>query len=297
MKYSVLGYLIGEGFRNVLKNKKSTAASLMIMCATMFVFGIFFLIGQNVQNVIKQVEEQQAMQVFIKPDATEQEITDLGTKIREIEYVNKAEYVTKEDALNTVKTWLKDSQGLLEPYAKNNPFKASYVVTLTDLSKIQEVESKIAILEQVNNITVRNETINRLLDIANGVKTVSAVILVLLIFISIFIIANTIKLTVHARRKEISIMKYVGATNGFIRWPFMVEGIIIGVVSAMFSVLVLGLAYNYIRGRAAGMAQTIQINLLQFSDTFSLLILIYLVLGIGIGTIGSAISMKKYLEV
>ena len=297
MKYSVLGYLIGEGFRNVLKNKKSTAASLMIMCATMFVFGIFFLIGQNVQNVIKQVEEQQAMQVFIKPDATEQEITDLGTKIREIEYVNKAEYVTKEDALNTVKTWLKDSQGLLEPYAKNNPFKASYVVTLTDLSKIQEVESKIAILEQVNNITVRNETINRLLDIANGVKTVSAVILVLLIFISIFIIANTIKLTVHARRKEISIMKYVGATNGFIRWPFMVVGIIIGVVSAMFSVLVLGLAYNYITGRAAGMAQTIQINLLQFSDTFSLLILIYLVLGIGIGTIGSAISMKKYLEV
>ena len=297
MKYSVLGYLIGEGFRNVLKNKKSTAASLMIMCATMFVFGIFFLIGQNVQNVIKQVEEQQAMQVFIKPDATEQEITDLGTKIREIKYVNKAEYVTKEDALNTVKTWLKDSQGLLEPYAKNNPFKASYVVTLTDLSKIQEVESKIAILEQVNNITVRNETINRLLDIANGVKTVSAVILVLLIFISIFIIANTIKLTVHARRKEISIMKYVGATNGFIRWPFMVEGIIIGVVSAMFSVLVLGLAYNYITGRAAGMAQTIQINLLQFSDTFSLLILIYLVLGIGIGTIGSAISMKKYLEV
>ena len=204
---------------------------------------------------------------------------------------------TKEDALNTVKTWLKDSQGLLEPYAKNNPFKASYVVTLTDLSKIQEVESKIAILEQVNNITVRNETINRLLDIANGVKTVSAVILVLLIFISIFIIANTIKLTVHARRKEISIMKYVGATNGFIRWPFMVEGIIIGVVSAMFSVLVLGLAYNYITGRAVGMAQTIQINLLQFSDTFSLLILIYLVLGIGIGTIGSAISMKKYLEV
>ena len=297
MKYSVLGYLIGEGFRNVLKNKKSTAASLMIMCATMFVFGIFFLIGQNVQNVIKQVEEQQAMQVFIKPDATEQEITDLGTKIREIEYVNKAEYVTKEDALNTVKTWLKDSQGLLEPYAKNNPFKASYVVTLTDLSKMQEVESKIAILEQVNNITVRNETINRLLDIANGVKTVSAVILVLLIFISIFIIANTIKLTVHARRKEISIMKYVGATNGFIRWPFMVEGIIIGVVSAMLSVLVLGLAYNYITGRAAGMAQTIQINLLQFSDTFSLLILIYLVLGIGIGTIGSAISMKKYLEV
>ena len=299
MKYSVLGYLIGEGFRNVLKNKKSTAASLMIMCATMFVFGIFFLIGQNVQNVIKQVEEQQAMQVFIKPDATEQEITDLGTKIREIEYVNKAEYVTKEDALNTVKTWLKDSQGLLEPYAKNNPFKASYVVTLTDLSKIQEVESKIAILEQVNNITVRNETINRLLDIANGVKTVSAVILVLLIFISIFIIANTIKLTVHARRKEISIMKYVGATDSFIRWPFIIEGIIIGIIAAIISLAILGLAYNLIiskLGNSAVLAK-IGMSLLSFANISTLLVIVYLVLGIGIGALGSTISMRKYLKV
>ena len=297
VKYSVLGYLIGEGFRNVLKNKKSTAASLMIMCATMFVFGIFFLIGQNVQEVMRQVEEQQAMQVFINPDADEQAITELGIKIKEVGYVNQAEYVTKEDALNTVKSWFKDNQGLLEPFAKNNPFKASYVVTLTDLSKIQEVKSQILTFENVSKITVRDDTINKLLDIANGVKTVSAVILVLLVFISIFIISNTIKLTVHARRKEISIMKYVGATNGFIRWPFMVEGIIIGVVAAMLSVFILGMAYNYVVGQAGGMVEKIQINLLQFSDTFNILIFIYLILGIGIGTIGSAISMKKYLEV
>lgn len=297
MKYSILGYLIGEGFRNVLKNKKSTIASLMIMCATMFVFGIFFLIGENVQEVMRQVEEQQAMQVFIKPDATEQEITELGIKIKGVQYVNQAEYVTKEDALNTVKEWFKDKQNLIEPLAKNNPFKASYVVTLTDLTKIDEVHSQISGLDNVYDITLRDETINKLIDIAKGVRTISAIILILLILISVFIISNTIKLTVHARRKEISIMKYVGATNGFIRWPFMVEGIIIGVVAALLSVFLLGLAYNYVAGQATGMVENIQISLLQFSDTFGILVLIYLLIGIGIGTIGSAISMRKYLEV
>lgn len=297
MRYNVLGYLIGEGFRNVLKNKKSTVASLMIMCATMFVFGIFFLIGENVQAIMHQVEEQQAMQVFIDPESTEQEITELGSKIKAIEFVNQADYVTKEDALNTVKSWFKDNQNMIEPLAKNNPFKASYVVTLTDLSKIEEVESQINTFDNVKSITLRSDTINKLLDIASGVRTVSAVILILLILISIFIISNTIKLTVHARRKEISIMKYVGATNGFIRWPFMVEGIIIGVVAAIISVFLLGLAYNYATGQTTGMVETIQYSLLKFSDTFNILIITYLVLGIGIGTIGSAISMKKYLEV
>ena len=297
MKYSVLGYLIGEGFRNVLKNKKSTIASLMIMCATMFVFGIFFLIGENVQGVMKQVEEQQAMQVFINPDATEQEIADMGNKIRSLQYVNQAEYVTKEDALNIVKSWFKDRQELIEPYTKNNPFKASYVVTLTDLTKINEVYSQVKDLDNIASVRLRDDTINKLIDIANGVRTVSAVILILLILISVFIISNTIKLTVHARRKEISIMKYVGATNGFIRWPFMVEGIIIGVTAALLSVFFLGIAYNYVIGQTVGMVEKIQISLLQFSETFNILIIIYLVLGIGIGTIGSAISMKKYLEV
>ena len=154
MRYNVIGYLIGEGLRNVFKNKKSTIASLMIMCATMFVFGIFFLLGENVQAVVKQVEEQQAMQVFIEPEATEQEISELGNKIKSLQYVNTAEYVTKEDALNTVKSWFKDNQSMIEPLAKNNPFKASYVVTLTDLTKINDVEAEIKTFDNVKSITL-----------------------------------------------------------------------------------------------------------------------------------------------
>ncbi len=299
MKYSVLGYLIGEGFRNVLKNKKSTMASLFIMWATMFIFGIFFLIGENVQAVMTQVEEQQAMQVFVSPDATETEELELEAKIKAIPYVNTTEHRTKEDALNTMKAWLKDSQYILDSYAEDNPFKASYVVTLTDLSKSEEVQQQILTFENVASITVRNDTINTLLNLANGIQTASAVILVLLVLISTFIISNTIKLTVHARRKEISIMKYVGATNGFIRWPFMVEGIIIGIIAALITVLCLGLAYNFVAGQVTSteITEKIQISLLQFSDVFNTLIITYLLLGTGIGAIGSAISMRKYLEV
>ena len=298
VKYNVLSYLIGEGFRNVFKNKKSTGASLIIMCATMMIFGLFFLIGENVNYMLKEIESEQGMQVFMVKDATEEQISKLEDEIKKLDYVAKTTYVSKEEAFNIVKERYSEYNRFLEGYdVDKNPFKVSYVVTLTDLSKSDQVRSEIEKLENVNNIEMRDKTINALVGIANGIKWVSLGILILLIIISIFIISNTIKLTVHARRKEISIMKYVGATNGFIRWPFIVEGIIIGVVAALLSVFLLGVSYNYVTGQAAGTVETINISLLQFSDTFNILILTYLILGIGIGTIGSAISMRKYLEV
>ena len=300
VKYSIFGYLIGEGFRNFFKNKKSTAASIIIMCATMFIFGVFFLIGENVNYIIDQVQSEQAMQIFINPDATAEQEAELEAKIKAITYVNTIQYVSQEEALNTVRGWLGEYSEIIDSYAgEQNPFKASYVITLTDLTKIDEVEAQVNTFENVAKVTVGNETINRLIDIANGIRTATGVILILLICISIFIIANTIKLTVHARRKEISIMKYVGATNGFIRWPFMVEGIIIGILSALITVVILGFTYNIVVDNMSqnNTMQIIGYSFLNFSDMLSLLLIVYIVMGIGIGTIGSAISMKKYLEV
>ena len=124
MKYSIFGYLIGEGFRNFFKNKKSTAASIIIMCATMFIFGIFFLIGENVNYIIDQVQEDQAMEVFINPEATTAEEDELEQKIKAIPEVNTMKYVSKEQALNVMKGWLGEDAELLEPYSgEDNPFK------------------------------------------------------------------------------------------------------------------------------------------------------------------------------
>jgi len=299
VRYNVFGYLLGEGFHNVLKNKKSTISSIIIMFATMIIFGMVFTIGENLNHVMEDIETQQGFEVFIKDEATEQQITALGDFIKQIDGVNTTQFVTKEEALNKMKSQFKDKQFLAESYDELNPFPPSYIVTLSDLSKNQEVQEKIRTNEAVDDIRSSDQTIDTLLSIANGIRIASAFISALLILISIFIIANTIKLSLHARRKEISIMKYVGATNSFIRWPFIIEGIIIGVIAAAISTLVLGGLYNVVTAKilASSVTNIMNITLLNFSDIINSVIIVYLILGIGIGTIGSSISMRKYLEV
>lgn len=298
MKHSIIGYLLGEGFRNVFHNKKSSGASLAIMCATMLIFGIFFMIIENINSAVKTIELQQGMQVFIQKDATDEQISQIGEQIKAINGVNTIKFISKEDALNYNREKL-GNPALFVGYDEENPFKASYLVTLTDLKLSSEVQENIYKLDNIASITSQDNTINNLVKIANGIKIVSIVVLSLLVIISIFIIANTIKLTVHARSKEISIMKYVGATDSFIRWPFIIEGIIIGIIAAIISLAVLGLAYNLIiskLGNSAVLAK-IGMSLLSFADISTLLVIVYLVLGIGIGALGSTISMRKYLKV
>ena len=296
MKYSMVGYLIGEGIKNVFKNKKSTAACLMIMCATMIIFGLFFVIGQNINNMMHQIQDNQAIQVFIKDEATDEEVTQLGEKIKAIEGVNSISFKTKEQALNQMKEVLRDKQFILEGM---DIFPASYVVRLTDLNLSSSVQQKIREFDYIKDIESSDETMAKLVKIANGINIVTGVILVLLILISIFIIGNTIKLTVHARRKEISIMKYIGATNSFIRSPFIVEGIIIGTVASMLSVLLIGVAYNAITNKviSSSLSKVINFSLLSFNEMFNTILIVYLVLGIGIGIIGSSMSMRRYLKV
>ena len=300
MKYNILGYLIGEGFSNVFKNKKSTGASLMIMCATMIIFGIFLMLGENINHFVKEIESAQGIQVFIKNEATQDQVEELGEKIRNLDGVSTTQFVSKEDALNQMKEKFGDKQDLLEGYeGENNIFTASYVVTLTDLNQSKSIQDQILTFENVKKITSKDETVTTLIDLANGIKIVTGVILALLIIISIFIISNTIKLTVHARRKEISIMKYVGATNGFIRWPFIVEGMIIGLIASAISIVIVGIAYSFVAKQLVNsqFMQVINMSLISFGYMFNSIILVYMLLGIGIGALGSVISMRKYLKV
>ncbi len=297
MRFNVISYLIGEGLSNTFKNKKSTISSLTIMCATMLIFGLFFIIGENINAFVGNVAEAQEIKVIVVNDATDAQIEEVGNEILGIDGVKNAEYVSKEEALESMKEWL--GEDIIDGYDERNIFSASYNVTLTDLELNDEVQKSILEIPNVKKIESSNKVIEQVLRLAKGVKIVTGVILVLLIIISTSIIANTIKLTVHARRKEISIMKYVGATNSFIRWPFLVEGIIIGIMAGLISVGLIGLVYTYIADKMAGTVfmQMIQWQLLKFSDMFELILVVYLGLGIGIGTIGSCISMRKYLEV
>ena len=299
MKYNVLTYLIGEGISNIFKNKKQAATSFGTMCVIMIFFGICFILVGNFNNFIKQVEAEQGIQAYITNDATDEEVKTLGEEINALDGVNTIEFVSKEEALQHMKDRLGDKSYLLDGYDQNNVFPSSYVVTLTDLSKSSEVQSKISEMKNVKKITSSDETIDMLVRIAKGVKIGSYVIIIALIGISIFIISNTIKLTVYARRKEISIMKYVGATNSFIRWPFVVEGIIIGLFSGAISLAIIAGIYMGICQNAGFVSflAKLGLQLLEFSEMFNLILIIYLILGVGIGVLGSSLSMRKYLKV
>ena len=298
MKYNIFGYLIGEGFSNVFKNKKSTGASLMIMCATMIIFGIFLILGENINHFVDQVKSEQGFQVFLKTDATDEEIEEVGNKIRALDGVSTIDRKSKEDALNTMKERFGEKSSLLDGFNYER-FSVSYVITLTDLSKSTEIQNEISKFDNIKTIQSSNQTVETLLNLANAIRIITGVILILLVIISIFIISNTIKLTVHARRKEISIMKYVGATNNFIRWPFIVEGMIIGVIASIISIVIVGGAYGFIAKQAvnANFMQVMNMSLVSLQDMLSSIIIVYMLLGIGIGALGSVISMRKYLKV
>ena len=298
VKYNRFGYLIGEGFGNVFKNKKSTGASLMIMCATMIIFGIFLILTENINHFVAEVESAQGIQVFINNEATQEQIEEVEEKLRALDGVSTTDYVSKEDALTQMKDRFGDKKDLLAGYEENNIFPASYVVTLTDLSKSKEVQEQILTFDNIKKITSKDETVTTLINLANGIKIVTGVILILLVIISIFIIANTIKLTVHARRKEISIMKYVGATNGFIRWPFIVEGMIIGVLASSISIILVGIAYSLIAKQMVNsqFMQVINMSLVTFGDMFNSIIFVYMLLGIGIGAIRKCYLNEKIFK-
>ena len=298
MKYNIFGYLIGEGFSNVFKNKKSTGASLMIMCATMIIFGIFLMLGENINHFVDDIKSEQGFQVFLTKDATESQIQEVGDKIRALDGVSTTEFKGKEYAMNFMKEKFGDKAELLDGYDYDF-FSTSYIVTLTDLKLSKDIQNEILQFDNVKKITSSDETITTLLNVANGIKIITGVILILLIIISIFIISNTIKLTVHARRKEISIMKYVGATNSFIRWPFIVEGMIIGILASLISIVIIGGAYSLLAEQAVNntFMMKIGLSLLSFKDMISSIIVVYMLLGIGIGALGSVISMRKYLKV
>ena len=315
-----ISYFISEGFKNIFKNTKSTVISIITMICTMFLFGVFFAIGVNINSVLEQVQLKQGIEIFIWDETTEEQKQQFEEGIKSLEGVNTVVYKNKQQALDSAKERFKKSLEVLAGYESDlNMFPASFTVTLTDLelssqfqSDVERLGAKIATdynSQNVNleiegstrhdtiikNIASGDAAITTLISIVKGVRITIGFIFIILLVISTTIISNTIKLTVHARRKEISIMKYVGATNSFIRWPFIIEGIIIGIIAAILTLLIVGLLYDFVIAQinASGVLIEIGVSLLKFVDIAKTITIVYAILGIGIGIIGSSLSMKK----
>ena len=180
MRFNVMSYLIGEGFRNVFKNKKSTMSSLMIMCATMLVFGLFFVIGENINQFVKEVADAQGIRVFVKTDATESEVEEVGREILGVEGVRNAEYISKEEGLESMRETLGDD--IVAGYTDRvDILPAAYEVTLTDLELNEQVQEDILQIPNVDSIESSNKVISQVIRLAKGVRVITGAILILLV--------------------------------------------------------------------------------------------------------------------
>lgn len=310
MRYNIISYLVGDGIKNIAKNKKSTVTAITIMVVTMLTVGICIVIGENVNAILGKMEQEYPLEIFLKDDITVSEKENLENEIRNIEYVNpNITYITKEEAYHKALEKVGKDTVMIAGYNENNhPFPPSFIITFTNLEKVDEVANQIEALDNVTGTTREDQKDNTksLTRLDRNVNIALFAIGGLLVIFSIIIIGNTIKLTVHARRKEISIMKYVGATNNFIRAPFVVEGIIIGLISSLISLLALAGLYVWLKNNIIGNGLESWLNnlgvssglkLLDFSQMFTQITLIFLAMGIGIGVFGSIRSMRKYLKV
>lgn len=296
MIFRNMKYFVSQSVKGLLANSLMTLASVGIVIASLVLFGVFVLFGLNINSVGEQIKEQCEINVYLPKTMLRDDVRAIGSRLGELEYVKEAKLYTKEERLQNYKEGInQDTAAVITTLEADNPLRDAYVLTLTDVSHASAVAEAAAKLEGVEEVTNRQDLIQSILSITNTVKHISLWMLLVLAAISVFIISNTIKLGMFSRRKEINIMKFVGATDWFIRWPFIIEGMILGAVGAVVAATLVLVGYGSVFGSAQEFMGNIA--LLETTEVFNVIVVSFLVMGMGIGMTGSAMSIRKHLYV
>ena len=289
-------YFITEAFKNIFSNTWMTLVSVFTVMASLLVLGVFLVLSLNLNIMADKLQDSYEIIVVMDEMTTTEGIISIGRQIKKIDNVNSALLSSKGDRFEDLKTRFGDNAELLDRYNEDNPLRDWYMVTLSDLTKTADAVDKIEDIDGVSKVIQNEEAIGKLIKIATYIKNFSIWIILALAVVSIFIISNTIRLTVYTRRKEINIMKFVGATDWFIRWPFIIEGIIIGIIGSVIAVGLVLLCYNFF----VGIVESINImflTLIPTSEILSLVLWSSFGLGAALGGLGSFISVRKHLNV
>lgn len=290
-------YLIKEGYENLKKHGSKTFSTMLIICATMLVLGIFMILFTNVNKNVETVKVEQGIQAFIEDTATDADIEYIKDAIKKIDGVGEIRYISKDEAYEDAKNVFKDQEYFLEGLDKVQIFPASYVVKFADIEKADSIKSQIEKIDGIYKVKYNSSTINAVISISKIVNIFLLGIGVVLLVVSIFIISNTIKLAVYSNKREIFIMRYIGATNKFIKKPFVIEGAIMGIVSALISFMLISIAYVVIYARIPKVGSSLGVfGFIPYTSLWWMILAIYIVLGLFIGILGSSISIKKYLK-
>lgn len=297
MTGSSFRYLFKEGFRNTWSNRMMSIASICVLMSCLVLIGCASMIFLNIESLLGRIEEENVVMVYIKDDTEDADITAMGNTLKGIDNVKEVEFVPKEDAWAEQLATMEEAQAkFFTEISSDIPLPDAYKVTVDDLTYFDQTVNQIEKLDHIDTIRENKDLAEKLVTIRHGVEVISIVIVAVLLAISVFIISNTIKLTVYSRRLEISIMKSVGATNSFVRLPFVVEGMILGIISGVISLGLVWAFYEFAINQFSDLLTSLQLDALNFADFALPMLGIFVAIGIVTGVGGALISMSRYLN-
>lgn len=302
MRISTFFYTIKQGLKNIWKNKMFSLASIATMTACIFLFSLFYTIVTNFQSMVKDAESGVAVTVFFDEGISQDKIDEIGDLIRARAEVSNLEFVSADDAWDSFKqTYFEGNEAAAESFAGDNPLAndASYSIYMNDISMQQTLVTYLQSVDGIREVKQSAVVANTLTDFNKLIGYVSAGIIIILLGVAVFLISNTITVGISVRREEIGIMKLIGATDYFVRAPFVVEGIVIGLIGAAIPLGILYVLYGRIIDYIGEKFSFIS-NMMKFlpaDEVFHTLVPVALILGVGIGFIGSRITIRKHLKV
>lgn len=285
-----LGYFAAEAVTNLRRNKLMTMAAVLTCAVSLLLLGGVLTVDSFVGGVTRDIENKVEVSVFLRDDVTQEQHNDIEDTIRGLPVVRQVEYVSKDEAYKEFKELYKDQPALWENIDAD-VLPASFRVELSDPQRVDVIRSKLEGNPAVEEIADQRDTVKRLISFTNLVRLFSFVMVVVLFGAAVLLIANTIQLAIYARRKQIEIMKLVGATNWFVRLPFMLEGVVAGVIGAAIALFLLGIGKAVARSQLPVWIPTVALHGVDLGQVFWLVLL-----GLSIGALGSAVALRRFLE-
>jgi cell division transport system permease protein len=289
-------YLIKEGYTNLNKHGSKTISTMLIICATMLILGIFVIIFQNVNYNVKTLRLEQGLQAFIEDKTTDDEVEYMKDQLHLIDGVSEIIYMSKAEAFEDAKDQFKDQDYFLDGLENLDIFPASFIVKFENIEDVDNIRAQVEKIDGIYKVKYNASTIEAVISISKVANYFLLGVGSVLLVVSIFIISNTIKLAVYSNKREIMIMRYIGARNSFIVKPFIVEGAIMGVVSALISFILISIVYVYVYVALNSSYALGVFKFIPYSTIWYQILGLYVLLGLFIGIFGSAISLKKYLK-
>lgn len=293
MNFSTFWYLIREGFKNVWSNRMMSLASACVLISCLVLTGSALMLTINVSTIVESVGDSNVTTVYLEDDITELEAVYIGKSLTKLDNITEATFYPKDEAILAYKDVLGE-EVFMNMSGDDNPLPHAYHIVMADLSLYDQTVKEIEKVEGVNSVSSRSDVAEKLTSLNTLITTMSFWIILALAIISLFIISNTIRMTMFSHRFEISIMKSVGATNSFVRIPFVIEGVIIGLTSAVVSIGLLTVLYDRV---LVAVESILPLNgYVPFADVVWYIVIAFVSAGVVVGALGSLLSIRKYLK-